>query len=70
MAEPAVKTKREPVSESVDRAAKEVVDASFKVHSALGPGLMEKVYEECLVHELVKRGLKLRRQVSVPVESE
>jgi len=46
----------------------QIVDAALKVHRALGPGLLESAYEACLVHEMVKRGLKVRRQVSVPVE--
>jgi len=37
------------------------------VHKALGPGLLESVYEVCLLHELSKRGLKAERQVLVPV---
>jgi len=37
------------------------------VHSTLGPGLLESVYEVCLLHELQKRGLKAERQVSLPV---
>lgn len=45
----------------------QVVDAAMKVHSALGPGLLESAYEACLVHELRKRGLAVRRRVSVPV---
>ena len=50
-----------------DEIAKVVVDAAYTVHRALGPGLLESVYEVCLVHELVKRGLKVERQVSLPV---
>jgi GxxExxY protein len=37
------------------------------VHKALGPGLLESVYEECLCHELHLRGLRFQRQVTVPV---
>jgi len=44
-----------------------IVDAAFAVHRALGPGLLESVYEVCLLHELNKRGLKVERQVSLPV---
>ena len=51
-----------------ERIAREVVDASFKVHKALGPGLLESVYELCLTHELRARGLKVDRQLEVPVE--
>ncbi|MEA3420557.1 MAG: GxxExxY protein [Acidobacteriota bacterium] len=45
-----------------------VVDASIKVHRALGPGLLESVYEIVLVHELAMRGLKVERQVPIPIE--
>ncbi len=45
----------------------QVVDAAMRVHSALGPGLMESAYEGCLVHELRKRGLKVAAQVELPV---
>jgi len=45
-----------------------IVDAAIKVHSALGPGLLESAYEACLRHELSKRGLKVTSQVLLPVE--
>lgn len=61
------KTPREEPEEELDRLAKVVVDASFKVHMELGPGLLEGVYEVCLAHELVKRGLKVERQLALPV---
>ena len=57
---------REP-SEAVDRIATEIVDAAYRVHSALGPRLMESVYEVCLEHELKNRRLAVRRQVTPPV---
>ena len=47
--------------------AREVVDSVFKVHKELGPGLLESVYEACLVHELGKRRIPVQRQKSVPV---
>ena len=43
-----------------------VVDAAMKVHSALGPGTLESVYEKCLKHELTKRGLKVESQTGLP----
>jgi GxxExxY protein len=46
---------------------KQVVNAAFKVHKALGPGLLEKVYEVCLSHELRKEGLKVDRQLDIPI---
>lgn len=51
----------------MDRIATEIVDAAYKVHSELGPGLLESAYEVCLEHELTKRGLAVQRQVSLPV---
>ena len=48
--------------------AKEVVDAAFKVHTTLGPGLLESVYEIVLAHELTQRGLAAMRQVPIPVQ--
>jgi GxxExxY protein len=47
--------------------AREIVDAAYKIHVALGPGLLESVYEIVLEYELKKRGLKVVRQVSMPV---
>jgi GxxExxY protein len=44
-----------------------IVDAAFKIHKRLGPGLLESVYETTLAYELAKRGLQLRRQQSMPV---
>lgn len=47
--------------------AKEIVDACYKVHTTLGPGLLESVYEAVLVYELEKRGIKVSRQQALPV---
>jgi GxxExxY protein len=47
--------------------SREIVDAAYKVHTALGPGLLESVYEAALAHELQKRGLPVNRQVPLPV---
>ncbi|RLD94530.1 MAG: GxxExxY protein [Bacteroidetes bacterium] len=44
-----------------------IVSAAFNVHSALGPGLLEKVYEICLCHEIAKRGLEYERQTYIPI---
>jgi GxxExxY protein len=60
------KTPREP-SEELDRIATEIVDSAYSVHSNLGPGLLESVYEVCLEHELKKRGLVVERQLQLPV---
>jgi GxxExxY protein len=61
------KTPREPIPESLDAIATQVVDAAFRVHETLGPGLLESVYETCLAHELKRRGLHVAQQVSLPI---
>jgi GxxExxY protein len=48
--------------------ATQVVDAAFQVHTKLGPGLFESVYEATLAYEIGKRGLKCVRQLPVPIE--
>lgn len=45
----------------------EIIDSAMKVHSTLGAGLLESVYEICLSHELRKRGLRVETQVALPV---
>ena len=47
--------------------AKQIVDVAFKVHTALGPGLLESVYEAVMAHELTKRNLRVVRQQAIPV---
>ena len=44
-----------------------VIGAAIEVHRALGPGLLESVYEEALAYELGLRGLRVERQVPIPV---
>ncbi|MGQ0642128.1 MAG: GxxExxY protein [Gemmatimonadaceae bacterium] len=45
----------------------QVVDAAIKVHSVLGPGLLERAYKACLAYELRKRGLGVATEVPVPI---
>ena len=47
--------------------SKIIVDKCLKIHKALGPGLLESVYEEVLYHELTKNSLKCERQVGIPI---
>ncbi len=57
----------EGIGADLERLSAIVVDSGLKVHRALGPGLLENVYEHCLAHELQLRGVALRRQVPIPV---
>jgi GxxExxY protein len=61
------KPSRIPIASETDGVARQVVDAAFRVHTALGQGLLESVYETCSAHELVKRGIKVERQLVVPL---
>ncbi|MCB1106270.1 MAG: GxxExxY protein [Cephaloticoccus sp.] len=45
----------------------QIVDAAMQVHTRLGPGLLESIYERVLAYELEKRGLKVDRQVAIPL---
>lgn len=44
-----------------------IIGAALKVHTALGPGMLESVYEACLAHELAHSGLSVKTQVPVPI---
>jgi len=56
-----------PIPAGTERLSTVVVDAAFKVHTALGPGLLESVYEACMAWELSDRGLAVLTQVVMPV---
>ena len=62
-----MQTDWEPIPAGLNDLSKVVVDAAFTVHSQLGPGLLESVYEACLAHELRKRGHSVLTQVLIPV---
>ena len=50
--------------------SREIVDAAYKAHVSMGPGLLESVYEEVLSHILIEKGFDVQRQVSVPIYCE
>ena len=54
-------------SREQDSVARQIVDSAFAVHTTLGPGLLESVYEQCLGFELELRRLVVRRQVHQPI---
>lgn len=59
--------KAEALPERVNELSRIAVDAALQVHRELGPGLLESVYEVCLCEELRSRGLRVGRQVKLPV---
>ena len=58
------------MNEELERIAKDVVDASMKLHMALGPGLLESVYTVILQKKLQEGGYQVEREVPIPVEYE
>ncbi len=53
--------------ESINELTGKIIGASFKVHSALGPGLLESSYKECLFYELSKEGLFVEKEKALPL---
>jgi len=57
----------EAVNPTTNRIASLALDGAFRVHRALGPGLLENTYEACLAYELGRLGLNFQRQVEIPL---
>ena len=53
---------------TIKRITYDIIGCAIKVHSAMGPGLLESAYETCMAHELMKLGYAVQRQVLVPLE--
>lgn len=60
--------RRDAEARRVNKITESVIGAAIEVHRALGPGLLESVYEQCLCRELKLRDVRFRRQVELPVE--
>jgi GxxExxY protein len=56
-----------PIPPEVELVGEKMLDAAFKVHTNLGPGLLESVYEACLAYEIRKNGMAVETQVALPV---
>jgi len=63
-------SQRKTIPEFMNQTSGAVVSAAYVVHSTLGPGLLESVYEKCLAHTLRRRGLQVQRQLLLPIEFE
>lgn len=55
------------LSPQEEQVGKAIVNAAYKIHRELGPGLLEKVYEACMAHELRKTGIDVKRQIDLPI---
>jgi len=51
----------------IEQIATQIVDAAIKVHSKLGPGLLESAYQKCIAYELTQRGLKVQTEIIQPI---
>lgn len=58
---------RDTEAQRINEVSAAIIGAAIEVHQALGPGLLESAYEECLCYELRERGVPFRRQVPLPV---
>jgi GxxExxY protein len=57
----------DPISPELEETGKKIVHAAYLVHKALGPGLLEKIYEVCFCYELRKMELDVKRQIDIPI---
>ncbi len=55
------------LSDEIEQLAASIVDSAFKVHTTLGPGLLESVYQACMVREFESRKISVQQQVAVPI---
>ncbi len=64
-----LQTKRvvQPIPLEVERIGKTVLDAAYKVHTVLGPGLLESVYQTAMKHVLEKNGVRVETEVKLPI---
>jgi GxxExxY protein len=54
-------------NDNIERLATQIVDSAIKIHKALGPGLLENIYQLCFVHELQQRRINVAQEVSMPL---
>ncbi len=56
------------MDDEIERVASHIVDSAVKIHTALGPGLLESAYQSCMVHELQKRGVEAESEIYLPIQ--
>ena len=55
------------MSDEIEKIAKDIVHCAYLVHKELGPGLLERIYETCLLYELNQMGYKVQQQLNIPI---
>lgn len=58
----------EPLETNINEISRKIVDSAYQVHSTLGPGLLESVYQKCLVVELQEKNLSVKSEVILPIQ--
>lgn len=61
------KNKYSPIPTHTEEIGRSILDAAYQIHTTLGPGLLESVYEACMVHELILQKIPVKSQHSLPV---
>ncbi|MBK9109825.1 MAG: GxxExxY protein [Saprospiraceae bacterium] len=56
------------LTENEEFIGKSIVHAAYQIHKEIGPGLLEKVYELCMLHELMAQGFHVKRQAIIPIK--
>lgn len=56
-----------PTKKYIDELTYKIIGCAIEVHKALGPGLLESIYEKCLIRELILKNLAVRSQIKVPI---
>jgi GxxExxY protein len=56
------------MDDEIEKVASQIVDSAIKVHTALGPGLLESAYQHCLIYELQKREVKIEDEIYLPIQ--
>ncbi len=60
--------RKEPIPDKTNQLSAVIVDSALTVHKTLGPGLLERIYEQCLIRELTLIGIKVESQVLLPFD--
>jgi GxxExxY protein len=61
------KSQFDPIPTRTEEIVKIIIDSAYQVHTTLGPGLLESVYETCLAHELSLRKIAVKSQIVLPI---
>jgi len=58
----------QPIDPALNKISGLIVDSAYQVHSTLGPGLLESVYQKCMVVELREKGISVETEIQIPIQ--